>query len=111
MKTDPAINSARQAVAPRAIDRELSEQSKRDERQQSGKLADDAAGKRGEKKYDVDRHQQRNRDQKAEKKLSRGADVFEAIPPDLGVAPEKAPHIGREPEAIDAERDQQQNGT
>ena len=52
----------------------------------------------------------RDRDQEAEQQLARGADVFEAIARDLGVAPEEAAHVGREPEAIDAERDEQQRG-
>ncbi len=110
MEADAAIDRARQAIAPRAIDRELPEQRERGEREQSGNLADHAAAECGEKERHVDRHQQRDRDQEAEQQFARGADVFKAVARDLGVAPEKPAHVGREPEAIDAERDQQQHG-
>ena len=109
VKTDAAVDRARQAIAPRAIDRELAEQRERNERNQAGHLAEPTAPQRRQEERDVDRHQYCDRDQEPEQQFARRADVFEAVARDLGVAPEEAAHVGREPEAIDAERNEQKN--
>src|SRR2546421_11391394 len=109
MEADATMDRACETVATRAIDSELPKQCKRDQRDKSGNLAYDAAGEGGEKKRNVDRHQQRDRDEEPKQQLTRSADIFEAIARDLGIAPEKTPNVGREPEAIDAERHQQKH--
>src|ERR1700730_8748848 len=109
MKADAAIDRAREAVAPRTIDRELAEQREHDERKRSRDLPEQTAAERGEKKHHVDRHQQHDGNQEAEQKLARGADVFKAVARDLGIAPEETANVGREPEAIDAERHRQKD--
>jgi hypothetical protein len=50
----------------------------------------------------------RDREQKADQKLGGEPVVFERLAGDLGIGPEKAAHVGHQPEPVDAERDQEQ---
>ena len=59
-------------------------------------------------KRHVDRHQDGDRDQESDQQLRRRAVVFEVVAGDLGVRPQEAAHVGREPEPVDAERDREQ---
>ena len=67
-------------------------------------LPNESEIKRSEKEQDIDRQQDRDRDQEADQKLECGAGIFEVIAGDLGVAPEKATDVSRQPKTIDAER-------
>ena len=59
-------------------------------------------------KSEIDRHQDRDCDQKTDQQFGGGAVVFEGLAGDLGVRPQETPHVGREPEPVDAERHREQ---
>src|SRR2546421_10659765 len=77
MKTDTAVDRTRQAIASRAVNGKLSEQREHHKRKEPGYLTEPAAPERRQKKYDIDRHQQRDRNEETEQQLAHRADIFE----------------------------------
>jgi hypothetical protein len=59
---------------------------------------------------EIDRHQDRERDQKADQQLLAAAGIFGGIAIDQGVGPEMAADVGEKPEPIKAEGDELQRG-
>ena len=55
---------------------------------------------------EIDRHQDRQRDQKADQEFAAAAGIFGRIAVDHRVRPQMAADVGDEPEAVEAERDQ-----
>ena len=109
MKAQPAIDRARQAVAAGAIDGVLAENAKRGKGNDAGQFSEDTQIERRQEKPGIDRDQKGNRNQEAEQKLERRAGIFKRLAGDFGIRPEEAPHIGCQPEAVNAERDHQQH--
>ena len=108
MEAHAAQHGAGQAVAARAVDRDVAEECQDRKAEHAHELADRTEIERDDEEADVDRHQQRDRDQKTDQQFDRRAGVFETFIQHLGVGPEETAHIGREPEAVDAERDEEQ---
>ena len=55
---------------------------------------------------EIDRHQDRERDQKSDQQFLAAAGVFGRIAVDQGVGPEMPADVGEQPEAIEAEGDE-----
>ncbi|MEY9426334.1 hypothetical protein ABH975_001649 [Bradyrhizobium ottawaense] len=110
-EADAAPNGARQPVTSRAKNRELAEGVEADEQRRRGKplpaLELDADQEVGE----VDRHQDREREQEADQQLLGAAGIFGGIAVDRGVRPQMTTDVGDEPEPVEAEGDQLQHGT
>ena len=101
---------ARQPVAPRAIDRELPEQIEEGDQGNAGERLIALGLEADEKIAEIDRHQDRERDQKSDQQLLAAAGIFGGIAIDQGVGPEMAADVGEEPEPIEAEGDEFQRG-
>jgi hypothetical protein len=74
------------------------------------RIGQDRGRECAEKDQAVDGEQQHERHQEPDQEFARRAGVFEAVAGDLGVAPQKAPHIRGEPEPVDPECQQQEHG-
>jgi hypothetical protein len=62
------------------------------------------------KACEIQRHEDRHREQKADQQFLRGAGIFRCVAVHRGVRPQMPPHVGRQPEAIEAERHQFEKG-
>src|SRR5204862_7340001 len=102
---------SRQAVAPRAVNRELPEQIEEGDQGNAGERLITLGLETDEKITEIDRHQDRKRDQKADQQLLAAAGIFGGIAVDQGVGPEMAADVGEQPEPIEAEGDELQRRT
>ena len=100
----------RQAVAPRAIDRELPEQIEEGDQGNAGERLIVLGLETDQKIAEIDRHQDRERDQKSDQQLLAAAGIFGGIAIDQCVGPEMAADVGEQPEPIEAEGDEFQRG-
>jgi hypothetical protein len=97
-----------QAIAARPIDRELAEgdeeQGQRQRREGLVLLGLHADQKIGE----IDRREYDERENESEQKLASRAEIFERVSADGRVRLQIAANVGREPETVEAGRDQAQ---
>ena len=100
----------RQAVAPGAIDRELPEQIEEGNQWNAGERLIALGLETDQKIAEIDRHQDRERDQKSDQQLLAAAGIFGGIAIDQRVGPEMAADVGEEPEPIEAEGDEFERG-
>ena len=106
----PAPHRARQAIAARAIDRELPEQIEECNQRNTGERLDALGLEADEKIGEIDRHQDRERDQEPDQQfLARP--VYSAPSPSIcGIGPEMAADVGGEPKPVKAEGHELQPG-
>ncbi|MGY3076282.1 hypothetical protein ACVWZZ_002653 [Bradyrhizobium sp. LM6.10] len=103
-----APDRARQAIAPRAKDRELAEGVETDEQRRRGKTLPALELDADEKIGEIDRHQDREREQKADQQLLGPAGILGGIAIDRSVRPQMTADVGDEPEPVEAEGDELQ---
>ena len=108
METQAAEDRARQPIAPRPVAGKLAEDDEQCETAECGSVVRKVKRQRHRGNRDVDWNKNRDGEQKADQKLGGESIIFERIAGDLGIGPEKAAHVGHQPEAIDAGRDQKQ---
>jgi hypothetical protein len=67
--------------------------------------AKDSELQRRHEQQRVNRHEDADCGEDADQQLDRGADIFQRFALNRGARPHKSPHVGEEPEPVDAERD------
>ncbi len=109
-ETHPAPHGAGETVAPRAIDRELAEQIEEQEQRDARKGlvafrldADEEVG-------EIDRHKDREREQKSDQQFPATSGVFRRVAIERGMRPQMTADVGGEPEPVEAEGNQLQPG-
>ena len=110
MKAQTAKDRACQPVVARAIDRPLPDRERPGDGQDVSDLAEQAEVERRQKDQRIGGNQNGDGGEEADQKFQRGAVIFQRLAGDLAVRPQKAAGVGGEPEAVDAERDPEQDG-
>src|SRR6185503_16891156 len=100
-EADAAPHRARHSVAPRAKNRELPEQVEKGDQGNAGERLIMLGLETDQKIAEIDRDQDRERDQKSDQQLLAAAGIFGGIAIDQCVGPEMASDIGEEPESIE----------
>ncbi|MGY4433854.1 hypothetical protein ACVWWO_006331 [Bradyrhizobium sp. F1.13.1] len=106
-----APDRPRQAIAPRAKDRELAESVEADEQRRRGKALPALELDADKEVSEVDRHQDREREQEADQELLGPPGIFGGVAVDRGVRPQMTTDVGDEPEPVEAEGDELEQGT
>ncbi len=101
-----APHRARQAVATRAIDRELAERVERDQQRNAGEALVTLGLHSDEKVGKVDRDQDGHREQEADQELLAATGIFGGIAVDRCVDPQVPANVGGQPEPVEPERNQ-----
>ena len=106
----PAEHRAGQPVAARPIQRELAEQHQQQKADRRNRGCRGLKRQRRGGDRAVERTDDGDGDQKTAEELGGKPGIFQRLAADLGIAPQITPHVGREPEAINAEREREQRG-
>jgi hypothetical protein len=109
METQAAEHRPRQPVAPRPVAGKFAEHDKQRQATERRGVVRQIKRERCQGDGDINRNKNRDREQKADQKLGGEPVIFERLAGDLRIGPEKAAHIGHQPEPIDAERGEQQS--
>src|SRR6266436_1665425 len=105
MEPQAAKHRAGEAVAAGAINSVLAEAGEHDERKDARQYAEYPQFQRCHEQQRINRNENADGKQEADEQFYGRAGVFERFALGLGAGPQEPPHVGEEPEAVNAKRD------
>ncbi len=107
----PAPHRAGQAIASRPVNGELPEQVEKCQQGKAGESLEPGGFDADQKIDQVDRHDDREREQEADQQFLAASGIFECVVVNRRIRPQMPPDVGGKPEAIKTERNELEKGS